>query len=171
MVIVNITSFINRKSYIYSIGDVALPAPIALSTFFLFVVFFAIYTLPMFLIFGFSGIVSLVVFIAPPVLMAIFATKPIFGEKTAINLIGSMSDFWFNEPRAWYDGNPSDGSPDLYEVYSEVWVSRMRELQVLADIIEGRNVDYSQISSEPYKPTGKLEEMVRENKGKVLENA
>lgn len=136
MVTLNITSFINKKSYIYSIGDVALPQPIALSSFFIFISLFIVYTLPMFGIIGASSILDGFILLAPPILIGIFLTTPMFGEQTFLEVFSALMSYW-GEPNAWYDLVATEGKDEVYTPYYEILVSRNQELKILEELIKG----------------------------------
>lgn len=137
LVSINMTNFFNRELFMYSLGDIKFKKPVSLKKVAYTTVFLIIWTLPMFAIFGLHLNLLYVAFIlGPPFLMGNFASKPLFGGKTLIEATKSTIGF-IAEPKGWTDLNSSKTLDNgLLFVKSEIWISRRRELQTLADMRE-----------------------------------
>jgi hypothetical protein len=139
LVSINMTNFFNRELFMYSLGDIRFKKPVSLKKVAYTTAFLIIWTLPLVLIFG----VQINVFFAalalgPPLFFGNVASKPRWGGKTLIDAIKTTVKF-IGEPKGWTD---LKASKDLDEgelfVENEIWISRRRELQILADIKEER---------------------------------
>lgn len=137
IVALNMTGFFKRELQMYALGDIKFRKPIAIKQVAYILGFFVVWSLPIVLLFGVVlHPAYAVLVILPPILLGTFATKPIFGGKTLIDFVKTAVMF-LGEPKAWADLKPYH-QKEVYEVKSEIWVSRRRELQLLADAIEGR---------------------------------
>lgn len=138
------TNFFNRELFMYSLGDIKFKKPVSLKKVAYTTAFLIVWTLPMFLIFGLHLNLLYVAFIlGPPFLMGNVASKPLFGGKTLIEATKSTIQF-IGEPKGWTDLNSSKtlDNGSLF-VESEIWISRRRELQKLADMRETQATERS----------------------------
>lgn len=137
--IINMTNFFNRELFLYSLGDVRLPTPISIKKVMIFAIVFMIWSLPIFLIFGLVlNLFYLVLILGPPVLISTIADKPIFGGRGIIDAAKVSSSFLF-APKCYTDMYVSDTNKKIdYYIEQYIWISRRRELQILADIVEKR---------------------------------
>lgn len=128
----NMTGFFKRELQMYALGDIKFKKPIAIKQVAYTIGFYIVWALPMILIFGihFNPFYAALV-IVPPALAGTFAIRPVFGGKTLIDFTKTAIKF-VGEPKAWADlkaFNPKE----TYEVNGQIWISRRRELQILAD--------------------------------------
>lgn len=132
LVSINATTFFNRTSYLYAIGDFKINPPLPLNTAAYIILFMGLWTVPFLFIVGiylnpwYIGLIIL-----PPILLGTFATKNIFGGKNLMDFLNTLLAF-SGEPKGWMDGENNNMKDDYYTVKSEIWVSRRRELQQLA---------------------------------------
>ena len=139
--VINATNFFNRDSYIYSIGDIKLPRPLPLNRMFYVMIFLAVWSFPYFLLFGsYIGTnlaLHLVLMFGPAIGLGVIATKQlaIFNNKNLFDFTKTLYDYSMSEPKGWNDGKSDDMKPQKYHVFSEILISRRRELAVLADSI------------------------------------
>lgn len=131
--VVNMRTFFSREVFMHSLGDMRFSKPIALKQAMYTVVFFAIYTLPLVLIAGLHlNVYFAAIALAPPILLGKFANQPIWGGRTLIGFVRVTASY-VREPRGWTDHrNDSSLGRDVYTVDHNVWVSRRRELKILA---------------------------------------
>lgn len=136
--IYNITEFFNRPIMLYSLGDIRFQKPISLQKAVYILGFFMVWTVPIFFMFGlvFSP-PALVITLLPPIIIGHLATKPVFGGMQMFDFLAMMRDFAF-EPRGWTDGEANNMREPVYELSSDVWISRRKDLQILADLVEGK---------------------------------
>lgn len=140
IVSMNMTNFFNRELMMYSFGDIKFKKPISLKAVAYTVGFLIVWTLPLFFIMGIpTNPVSLVLFLVPPIVLGQVAVRPIFGGKTLIDFTKTAILF-VGEPRGWADMKPFDPNPknQIFTTEHEIWISRRRELSLLADEIEGK---------------------------------
>lgn len=136
---VNMTNFFNRELFLYSLGDIRFKKPVSLKKAAYFLVTLLIYTLPLFLFFGIpDNPIKAVLMFAPPFLVGHYSTKPAFAGKNLIDFLKTMINF-LKEPKGWTDLNANNEiDREVFFVEHEIWISRRRELQLLADIKEQR---------------------------------
>ena len=139
LVSINMTNFFNRELFMYSLGDWKFKKPKSLRKMAYTLGFLLIWTLPIVLIFGIQlNVVFAVIALAPPILLGQFASQPVFGGKTLFDFIKTTAGF-VGEPRAWTDLNDANAMDrQVLDAESEIWVSRRRELQYVADLRERR---------------------------------
>lgn len=138
--ILNMTNFFTRELMMYSLGDIKLKKPIALKKVAYVTGFIVLWSLPIVLIFGIQlNVYFAVVTLAPPFILGHFASKPVWGGKGLIDFIKTLFTY-MGEPKSWTDlkANKSTNK-DKYYIQSEIWISRRRELQLLADLKEKQN--------------------------------
>lgn len=135
IVSLNMTGFFKRELQMYALGDIKFKKPISIKQVAYILGFYIVWALPLIIVFGIQlNPVYAVLVLVPPVVLGTFAVKPIFGGKTLIDYARTAIIF-LGEPKAWADLKPY-APKEVYEVSSEIWISRRRELQLLADIIE-----------------------------------
>lgn len=138
LVTINATELFSRPSYLYALGDLKLSRPISLKYAGYLLGFIAGWTLPFYLLFGLQfNPVNLAFMFGPPFLLASLSTKPLFGGKALLEFAGTLADF-FSEPKGWLDGSNSNMKEETFQIVNEIWIGRRRELQILADLVEGR---------------------------------
>lgn len=131
----NMTGFFKRELQMYALGDIKFKKPIPIKQVSYVIGFYIIWSLPIILIFGiYLNIVYAALVIVPPALVGTLAIRPIFGGKTLFDFLRTAFKF-VGEPKAWTDLKPHKPA-EVYTVNSEIWISRRRELQMLADMIE-----------------------------------
>jgi len=143
IVAMNMTNFFNRELMMYAFGDIKLKQPLSLKMVGFTLAFLVVWTLPLFLIFGIpTQPFQLVLYLAPPIGLGQVAVRPIFGGKTLVDYV-KTAILYLGEPKGWADGKPFNVSPKVqtYGMDSEIWISRRRELALLADILEGKDVE------------------------------
>jgi hypothetical protein len=138
------TNFFNRELFMYSLGDIRFKKPVSLKKVAYTTVFLIIWTLPIVLIFGLHiNLLFVALVLGPPFMMGNFASKPMFGGKTLIEWAKTAVQF-MGEPKGWADLNPSKTLDNgTFFVESEIWISRRRELQILADLREKKAMEGS----------------------------
>jgi hypothetical protein len=135
IVSLNMTGFFKRELQMYALGDIKFKKPISIKQVAYVLGFYIVWAIPIILIFGIQlNPFFAVLVIAPPLVLGTFAVRPIFGGKTLIDFAKTAFIF-LGEPKAWADLKPYKPK-EVYEVNSEIWISRRRELQLLADMIE-----------------------------------
>lgn len=123
----------------YSLGDIRFRKPISLKKVAYTTGFIIVWTLPMILIFGLIiNPFFLALAIAPPLILGNFAAKPVWGGRGLVDFIKTVAGF-IGEPKGWTDLNATNNlDKEVVSVEKEIWVSRRRELQILANIREDR---------------------------------
>lgn len=140
LTVINATEFFSRPTYIYAMGDIKFDRPISLKYAGYLLAFIMGWTIPIFLLMGLQlNPFYLMFMLVPPFILASFSTKPIFGGKPLVEFANTVADF-ASEPKGWLDGNSSNMKEDAFTIASEIWVGRRRELQILADLVEGKAV-------------------------------
>lgn len=144
LVSINMTNFFNRELFMYSLGDIRFKKPVSLKKVAYTTAFLIIWTLPIVLIFGLHiNLLFFVFALGPPFVMGNFASKPMFGGKTLIEWFKTTVRF-LGEPKGWTDLNSSKTLDNgTFFVESEIWISRRRELQILADLHEKKVMEGS----------------------------
>lgn len=138
LITINATELFNRPSYLYALGDLKLSRPLSLKYAGYLLTFLVVWTVPLYIVLGVQlNIFYLAFLFVPPFILASLSTKPLFGGKALLEFAGTLADF-FSEPKGWLDGNNSNMREETFEIVNEIWIGRRRELQLLADIIEGR---------------------------------
>lgn len=138
LVSINMTSFFKRKLFMYSIGDIRFKKPIALKKVGYITAAFIIWTIPILVIFGINLNVWYALFvIAPPIIFGHYASEPKFGGMTLIGWLKNAFEF-MTTPKGWSDSGPVHevDCKGSFKVDNEIWISRRRELQILADLRE-----------------------------------
>lgn len=133
---VNMTNFFNRELFMYSLGDIRFKKPVSLKKVAYTTLFLIFYTIPMFVIFGLQlSIFFFALAFGPPIIAGHYSTKPAFGGKTLPQFVGTICKFAL-EPKGWTDlnANPNIDESEVLFIESEIWISRRRELRLLADI-------------------------------------
>lgn len=132
------TGFFKRELQMYALGDIKFKKPIPIKQVGFILGFFIVWSLPLILAFGFiMHPAYAVLLIAPPIVLGTFAIRPIFGGKTLIDFTRTAIRF-LGEPKHWADLKPWH-SNETYEINTGIWIGRRREMQILADEIEGKN--------------------------------
>lgn len=138
LITINATELFNRPSYLYALGDLKLSRPISLKYGGYLLGFIAAWSFPLYLIFGLTlSIPGILFMFGPPFLLASLSTKPVFGGKALLDFANTLADF-FSEPKGWLDGKNHDMKEETFQIVNEIWIGRRRELQILADLVEGR---------------------------------
>ena len=135
--ILNMTNFFNREIMMYSLGDIKFKKPIALKKVAYVTGFVLIWSIPLILIFGLIlKIQFIALVVAPPLILGHYASKPVWGGKGLIDFMQTLFTY-MSEPKIWTDLKASKNSnKNKYYIESEIWISRRRELQLLADMKE-----------------------------------
>lgn len=138
--VVNMTNFFNRELFLYSLGDVRLPTPISIKKVAIFGVAFIIWSIPFILAFGLIiNLFYIVLLLGPPVLIAGVADKPWFGGRGIVDAM-IVTIKYFASPKCYTDMYVSNSHKNTnYFIEQYIWISRRRELQILADLIEKRD--------------------------------
>lgn len=137
--VVNATRFFSSESYVYSFGsDIKFKKPIPLNKMMYSIIFLIGWALPQIYLFGLNiNLVYIAWLLAPPLLLANVATRPMFMGKNLFDFVNTMIEF-VSEPKGSSDWWSNPMKEETYEVSQEIWISRRRELNLLADIIEGK---------------------------------
>lgn len=127
------TNFFNRELYLRALGDIKFKKPVSLKKIVYSMVFIVIWSVPIILIFGFKlELWFVLIAFLPPLLLGNFASRPIFGGKNLLNFVKSLA-IYIQEPAGWADLEAkSHPDEEYYYVEQEVWISRRRELKMLA---------------------------------------
>lgn len=143
--IINMTNFFNRELMMYSLGDIKLKKPIALKKVAYVTGFFIIWSLPLILIFGLVlNVYFAILVLAPPLVIGHYASKPVWGGKGLIDFTKTLITY-LGEPKSWTDLKANKSfNKDKYFIESEIWISRRRELQLLADLKEKQRTNTTQ---------------------------
>lgn len=140
--VVNMTTFFNRELLMYSLGDIKFRKPIALKKVAYVTMFLVIWALPWFIVLGFpTGPFSFFWVFVIPVIAGHIASKPVFGGKGLIDYIQTLFGK-MGEPRGWTDLNSNNALEDeVLSIEHEIWISRRRELDLLANnLLDGVEV-------------------------------
>lgn len=138
IVALNVTQFFHRTKFLYAFGDFSLKKPIPLDKAAFIFGFVMVWSLPIFLLFGLKLEPFYLAFlIVPPIVLGHYATKQVFNGKTMIDFGDTLIE-WAQEPRGWTDSKKDSMNETAYTITSEIWLSRRRDLQVLADLVEGK---------------------------------
>lgn len=142
LVSINMTNFFNRELFMYSLGDIKFKKPVSLKKVAYTTAFFIIWTLPIVLMFGLQlNVFFAALALGPPIVMGNLAAKPRFGGKSLIGWLKSTVKFIFG-PKVWTDLRSSkDLNSEPCFVENEIFISRRRELAILADLKEKRAVE------------------------------
>lgn len=132
------TGFFKRELQMYALGDIKFKKPVSIKQVAYILGFFVVWSLPLILVFGvvLNPAYALLV-VVPPIVLGTFAVKPVFGGKTLIDFAKTAFIF-LGEPKAWADLKPYKPN-EVFAISSEIWISRRRELSLLADMIESKN--------------------------------
>lgn len=132
---INMTNFFNRELFMYSLGDIRFKKPVSLKKVAYTTAFLIIWTLPLILIFGIQlNVFFAAITLLPPFFLGNIASKPKFGGKTLIDWLKTTIKY-IGEPKGWTDLNASKTlDSGVFFVEDEIWISRRRELQFLADL-------------------------------------
>lgn len=150
IVAMNMTNFFNRELMMYAFGDIKFKKPISLKLIAFTLGFLIVWVLPLFILFGIpTSPFTLVIYLAPPIVLGQLAVRPIFGGKTMMDFL-KTAFVHLGEPRGWADGRPYNASSkeQTYSMGHEVWISRRRELALLADMLEGKEVEMTSLDTE-----------------------
>lgn len=134
----NMTNFFKRELFMYALGDIKFKKPISLKKVAYTMGFILIWTLPIFFIFGLIlNPFYVLLMIVPPIAAGHYATKPVFGGKTLIPFTKSIIKYHLSEPKAWLDlKNSNYFGTQVFFIENEIWISRRRELRLLASMKE-----------------------------------
>lgn len=137
--IVNMTSFFRRPLTMYALGDIRLPTPLPLKKVLYGMVFIIVWTIPIFMIFGFHpNPWFLGVAIAPPLVLAHYATKSVWQGRSLLDFI-RVNFNYMKDPKGWTDLMEDDEmETTVYGVHHEIWISRRREYQIIATLRQKR---------------------------------
>lgn len=135
--VVNLTNFFNRELFMYSLGDIKFKKPIALKKVAYITVFLIVWAIPIYLTIGVKFNPFYFAFwLGIPIVAGHVAAKPVFGGKGLIDFVKTLMTF-LGEPKGWVDFNPTNTlESDVYYVEQEIWISRRRELERLANELE-----------------------------------
>ena len=135
--VANMTNFFSRELFMYSLGDIKFKKPISLKKVAYSTVFLIIWIIPLFLTFGIMMNPFYIGFLViPPIILGNFAAKPVWGGRGLIDFLKTIANF-VSEPKGWTDLNSTNKlDKEKLFVESEVWLSRRREIQLLADVRE-----------------------------------
>lgn len=133
----NMTNFFNRELFMYSLGDIKFKKPHSLKTVAYIVVMFIIWTLPLILIFGVHlNVWFVAIAVGPPFLIGRIASKPIWNGRGLLDFLKVSFNF-LKEPKGWTDLKATNTlDREVFKTESEIWISRRRELEKLADLAE-----------------------------------
>lgn len=137
--IVNITNLFTRELRMYSLGDIRLgQGGVSLKKVAYTTAFFLLWSMPIVLIFGIHlNVYFAALVLVPPVFLGHFASKPVWGGKNLVDYMTTLFTY-IGEPSSWTDLRENREKKNKYYVESEIWISRRRELQMLADLKEKR---------------------------------
>lgn len=131
--IVNMRTFFNREIFMHALGDIRFKQPIALKQAAYTMFFLLIWTLPIALTFKLNNPYVWMIALVPPIALGRYANKPIWGGRTLIDFIKVTFKF-LGEPKGWTETKANNElGKAVYSVEQDVWISRRRELNVLAD--------------------------------------
>lgn len=150
VLVVNMTNFFNRELFMYSLGDIKFKKPVALKKVAYTTFFIIVWAIPMLLTFGLIlSPVFLAFMLVPPIVLGHFAAKPVWGGRGLLDFVKTLFGY-IGEPKGWTDLNATNVlDKETLFVAEEIWVSRRRELQYLADIKEERENKLSNNSPAP----------------------
>lgn len=163
--VANMTNFYNRELFMYSLGDIKFKKPIALKKVAYTTFFIIIITIPAVLIWGLIlNPYFLAVIIGIPLVLGNYAAKPVWQGRGLLDFLKTIYGYIF-EPSAWMDLEPSKPlEQEVYYTNHEIWISRRREFQLLADMKEEREKNQGQlIHPEKYFMTEEEEEYLKKN--------
>lgn len=135
--VVNMTNFFNRELYMYSLGDIKFRKPVSLKKVAYTTAFLILWTVPVIVFLGlqFNFLFAVLAF-APPIVLGNLAAKPVWGGRGLIDYLKTTVNY-IKEPKGWTDLNANNLlDRTVYFTESEIWISRRRELQMLADMKE-----------------------------------
>lgn len=139
MQVVNMSSFFNREIFMHSFGDMRFSKPIALKRMMYTVLFILLWTVP--LVFTFGVVFELwfaAIALVPPFVLGALANKPIWGGRVLPEFL-KVTAVYLGEPKGWTDHrNDNSLGEGVYDGGMNVWVSRRRELRMLAAMKEAR---------------------------------
>lgn len=140
VLVVNMTTFFNRELFMYSLGDIKFKKPIALKKVAYITLFFIIWTIPMFLIFGLNLNPYFFFFaLVPPIVGGHFASKPVWGGMSLPAYLATLVGF-IGEPKGWTDlSNNNKLEKEVLNVENEIWIGRRREYLMVALAREERH--------------------------------
>lgn len=138
IVSVNMTNFFNRELFMYSLGDIKFKKPVSLRKVAYTTLFLIVWSTPIILIFGFQlNLFFVVIAFGPAIVLGNIGAKPLFGGKSLADFVKTTVNF-IQEPKGWTDLEAKKQLTNEFFVENEIWVSRRRELQYLADLKEAR---------------------------------
>lgn len=137
--ILNKTKFFHRPLFLYALGDVPLKKPLELRKIAFTILFFALWALPIILIFGFKlDPFFFIITFGIPLILANIINKPIFGGKTAFAFLKTIYTY-ITEGKCYTDLHRSPAQEEQFFLEQEIWISRRRELNDLYRITQGRD--------------------------------
>lgn len=133
----NFTNVFNRELMLYSLGDISFQKPVSLKKAGYIMGAIVFISLPIVLTFGIIIDPWFIIFtFGVPIALGIMLSRPIFpGERTFVQYLIPMIGFVKRSPRVWADLKKKKKLPK-YQVNEEIWVSRRRELHMLASLKE-----------------------------------
>lgn len=135
---VNMTNFFTREMFMYSLGDIQFKKPVSLKKVAYTTGFMLIWSLPIVIIIGLQlNPIFLAITFVPPLVLGNLCVKPAFGGKTLIAFVRTMMVYLPESRGGWTDLNRNVAmGRDSYKIEQEIWISRRRELKLLAQMKE-----------------------------------
>lgn len=135
--VVNMTNFFNRELYMHSLGDIKFRKPVSLKKVAYITLFLVVWCVPIVVFFGLQfNVFYLAILLGPPLLLGNFAAKPVWGGRGLLDFLKTLANF-AGQPRGWADLAPAPKlDQQVFFTEHEVWISRRREMALLADMTE-----------------------------------
>lgn len=133
----NMTNFFNREMLLYALGDLRLPRPAPIRKIIYAIIAMFFWTVPWFYFAGVHiNIYYFLLTLGPPVVLAHYATKNIFGGKTLVGFVKTMVRFLL-EPRGWTNLKANNAmGREVFVTRSQIWISRRAEIEHLRRLRE-----------------------------------
>lgn len=139
MPVMNKSGFFKREILLYSLGDISLHRPIPVKKLLFIFVFIALWTVPLFKLFGSpSNVWGFTLYFMPPIMAGEFMSRPIMSGRSVLDLIKVYSAYLFKQPACWLDLEPSPSVTETYTLDSDIWISRRKDIAYLREIYDRR---------------------------------
>lgn len=145
----NISHLFNREMLMYSFGDIKLKKPIPLKKILWTVAGFAVWSAPLFFLFGTPASIPVwILFLVPPLIFGNYVSKPVFGGKGLFEWAKAQISY-IQQPRGWSDFREDNDQEDtVLFIDHEVNISRRREIAYLAKLARARADERSREAKE-----------------------
>ena len=129
------TNFFHKDIMLYSFFDLSFPRPVSLKLVGYYVLFFLLFSVPLFFLVGFSPpfLISLGLYLGVPGGLAWACSTPFIQGHNLVSFIGVSLSYLFS-PANYCDGVGVNSFDETYQIDGDVWISRREDYSLLAEI-------------------------------------